>query len=169
MKVDLPRGYFRPPFPVCVLLLIRACSIAGSSLFTAYAGRFSDMKRYCTICHKIHDGRCKPETRANTAKPEFVKFRSSAAWQNKREAVRRRDLQCCRVCASLGIINNAELSVHHIVPLDSDWELRLDEENLITLCTAHHRQADAGRIPAAQLRRLAVAPLDAAQLLVRRG
>ena len=127
------------------------------------------MKRYCTVCHKIHDGRCKPEPRANAAKPEFVKFRSSAAWQNKREAIRRRDMQCCRVCAELGIINNSELSVHHIVPLDSDWELRLDEENLITLCTAHHRQADAGRIPVAQLRRLAAVPLDAAQLLVRRG
>ena len=127
------------------------------------------MKRYCTICHKIHDGRCKPEPRANTAKPEFVKFRSSAAWQNKREAIRRRDLQCCRVCAELGVINNKELSVHHITPLDSDWEQRLEDNNLVTLCVAHHRQADAGRIPAAQLRRLAAAPLDAAQLLVRRG
>ena len=127
------------------------------------------MKRYCTICHKIHDGRCKPQPRVNTVKPEFVKFRSSAAWQYKREAIRRRDMQCCRVCAELGIINNSELSVHHIVPLDSDWEQRLEDNNLITLCVAHHRQADAGRIPAAQLRRLAVAPLDAAQLLVRRG
>lgn len=127
------------------------------------------MKRYCTICHKIHDGRCTPPQRANTAKPEFVRFRSSAIWQSKREAIRRRDLQCCRVCAELGLIHNKDLSVHHIVPLDVDYEKRLDDDNLITLCTLHHRQADAGRIPAAQLRRLAAAPLDAAQLLIRRG
>lgn len=139
------------------------------SFIYIYAGRFDDMKRYCTICHKIHDGRCKPPQRVNTARPEFVKFRSSAVWQNKRQAIRRRDLQCCRVCAELGIINNKELSVHHIIPLDTAWERRLEDENLITLCVQHHRQADAGRIPAAQLRRLAVAPLDAAQLLVRRG
>ena len=51
-----------------------------------------------------------------------------------------------------------DLGVHHIVPLMADFNKRLDNENLITLCASHHRQADAGRIPRAELAALAAQP-----------
>ena len=51
-----------------------------------------------------------------------------------------------------------DLGVHHIVPLMADFDNRLDNDNLITLCASHHRQADAGRIPRAELAALAAQP-----------
>lgn len=51
-----------------------------------------------------------------------------------------------------------DLGVHHIVPLMADFDKRLDNDNLITLCASHHRQADAGRIPRAELAALAAQP-----------
>ena len=66
-----------------------------------------------------------------------------------------RDFNCCRVCANVGVICAQDLSVHHIIPLAVDYERRLDDDNLITLCRYHHEQAERGAIKAAELRRLA--------------
>ena len=65
-----------------------------------------------------------------------------------------RDYHCCRMCAKAGIINSRELSVHHIVPLAADFDMRLDDDNLITLCRYHHEQAERGVLSARELRRL---------------
>lgn len=84
------------------------------------------------------------------------KFRSSAAWQRKRMEVLERDHFLCRICLEDDhILNNHELQVHHIVPLDSDFSQRLDTNNLITLCPKHHDEAEHGLIPAPRLRQLA--------------
>lgn len=48
-----------------------------------------------------------------------------------------------------------ELSVHHIIPLNEDFNRRLDEDNLITLCSRHHEDAEAGKISRATLLKLA--------------
>ncbi len=45
-----------------------------------------------------------------------------------------------------GILKNRKLSVHHIVPLAEDFNRRLDDGNLITLCGFHHEQAERGVI-----------------------
>lgn len=126
------------------------------------------MKHFCAVCHKIHEGKCK---RIGTLQrdPRAEKFRGSTIWKQKRKAVLRRDLNCCRICAERGLINNRSLSVHHIISLSDEWELRLDDDNLITLCIEHHNAAEAGRIPKEQLRRLAATPLSPSELLVRRG
>ena len=42
--------------------------------------------------------------------------------------------------------NTADLSVHHIVPIEKDYEQRLDDENLITVCGLHHEMCEAGKI-----------------------
>lgn len=60
----------------------------------------------------------------------------------------------CRCCAARGIITTEELETHHIVPIEQDYELRLDDDNLITLCASHHKLADSGRIPSEYLRDL---------------
>jgi predicted restriction endonuclease len=46
-----------------------------------------------------------------------------------------------------GRIYNNSIEVHHIEPIVQDYELRLDEGNLISLCTYHHKMADRGEIP----------------------
>ena len=44
------------------------------------------------------------------------------------------------------------LEVHHIVKLVDDFDMRLDEANLITLCKSHHERAEDGTISKDQLR-----------------
>lgn len=39
-----------------------------------------------------------------------------------------------------------DLEVHHIVPLHEDFDRRLDDDNLISLCQYHHDMADSGVI-----------------------
>lgn len=129
------------------------------------------MKQYCTRCNTIHDKGACPAPRTKTGKTQdaFVKFRNTKAWINKRAAIQRRDMHCCRVCASMGVLNSEELSVHHIVPLAASWDARLDDDNLITLCVKHHRMADAGSIPKSQLKRLLLTPVDVSKLVRPRG
>lgn len=43
-------------------------------------------------------------------------------------------------------LNTYDLSVHHIVPIEEDYQLRLSNENLITLCSVHHEMCEAGEI-----------------------
>ena len=43
------------------------------------------------------------------------------------------------------------LQVHHIIPISIDYSKRLDSDNLITLCTYHHHQAEKGLIAKEQL------------------
>ena len=114
------------------------------------------MKHYCTICHKIHEGRCKlVRSIASVRNSDSDKFRNSRVWKRKAKDVLERDFHCCRVCYAGGLICTDGLSVHHIIPLKVDYDKRLDEDNLITLCRYHHEQAERGTIPAARLRRLA--------------
>ena len=47
------------------------------------------------------------------------------------------------------------LSVHHIEPLDERFDLRLEDENLITCCPWHHKMAEDGDIPRDYLHELA--------------
>ena len=42
-------------------------------------------------------------------------------------------------------------SVHHITPLTDDFDARLDDDNLISLCAYHHEQAERGEISAEEL------------------
>lgn len=114
------------------------------------------MKRYCSICHKIHEGRCTRPRYGNAVRnSQADKFRNTQVWRRKAAEILARDYHCCRVCAHAGIICTVNLSVHHIIPIVRDYNKRLDEDNLITLCRYHHEQAECGMIRAAELRKLA--------------
>lgn len=120
------------------------------------------MKRYCSICHKIHEGRCARPRYTNAVRnSQADKFRNTQVWRRKAAEILARDYHCCRVCAHAGIICTEDLSVHHIIPIAKDYDKRLDEDNLITLCRYHHEQAErgtgavCGTIKAAELRKLA--------------
>lgn len=65
-----------------------------------------------------------------------AKFRSSAVWRHKRAEILERDHNECKICC-----NKDGLQVHHIYSLDTHWQLRLDNSNLITLCSKCHRAA----------------------------
>lgn len=61
-------------------------------------------------------------------------------WDRKARAIRKRDDNTCQSCGADG--NNAELHVHHIVPLGAGGSNA--RSNLITLCDECHGRAHGG-------------------------
>lgn len=63
-----------------------------------------------------------------------------------------RDNYLCQVCrrnlyGTVRRLNAENLSVHHAVSLRDDYEKRLDNDNLLTVCSMHHGMAEGGKIP----------------------
>ncbi len=120
--------------------------------------------KYCGRLHK-HNERCDkaPVYISYKKNSELSRFRNTQAWQKKATEIKKRDLYICRAClANLKgtrlIINTELLEVHHIIPLKDAYELRLENDNLITLCRAHHELAESGKIGIKILRGLILLP-----------
>lgn len=125
------------------------------------------MKKACKYCGKIHerDFVCEKKpiriykgyTKKRESREEI--FRSSYEWKKKRTYILKRDKYLCQACLH-GLhgtsirLTTSGLSVHHIVPLKVDFDLRLDDDNLITLCQTHHELAEKGRITADTLKEI---------------
>lgn len=80
------------------------------------------------------------------------KFRWTKVWQSKREEIKERDNYLCQVCMRKLYdprvqFNYDNLEVHHAISLEDDFERRLDNDNLITICNFHHELAESGKIP----------------------
>lgn len=108
----------------------------------------------CSRCGVVSRGhRCPYRTYKKKAyDTEADKFRQTRRWRNKSIEVRQRDRYLCRVCEA-NLYNTIqqftynEIDVHHIVPINEDYNKRLDNDNLISLCRYHHKMADDGKIP----------------------
>lgn len=115
------------------------------------------MLRSCAVCGRIHDARIKCKSSLPSDRTDAQRFRSSAAWQRKRDEIVTRDLGLCQ--ASLREMPpryvTDDLQVHHISKVESEWDARLDNDNLITLCGYYHELAESGAISADVLRRWA--------------
>jgi gp54 protein len=69
------------------------------------------------------------------------KFYKSAAWLRKRKEIVDRDNNECQLCKSNGYATVGQmtaLDVHHKEHLEDNWQRRLDNDNLITLCRSCH-------------------------------
>lgn len=127
------------------------------------------MLKSCNACGKIHDEKYKCEQKLEREKKRGAKkltqverFRWSKNWKCTAGTIKDRDLNMCRVCLTNEYdtrdrFTTRDLSVHHIEPLIEAWDMRLDDDNLITLCRVHHELAECGKIPRAWLHELAVA------------
>ena len=109
------------------------------------------VKRYCPICcgyhaigQKCYKGQIKKDTEAS-------RFRNSRKWQNKATQIKERDNYMCVWCRQHGRYNTRQLEVHHIVSIAEDYDKRLDDDNLITLCSSCHHLAERGAIPKQEL------------------
>ncbi|MGG7215261.1 HNH endonuclease [Clostridium nigeriense] len=118
------------------------------------------MLKSCKYCGRIHDSKyicpSKP-IRKTYKKTEEDKFRNTQAWKKKRNYIKDRDKGLCQVCIrklynTLKQYNYIDIEVHHITPLREDYELRLDDDNLISLCKYHHELAEKGEIARELLR-----------------
>ena len=82
-------------------------------------------------------------------------MRSRYSWTKKAKQIKEDALNLCEVCRAKGLYTYDDLEVHHIVKIRQDPTKFLDDDNLICLCTFHHKQADAGKIDADYLKKLA--------------
>lgn len=112
--------------------------------------------RYCGRTHNedftcpkkpVHKRKYKPKENTET-----VKFRSSYKWNVQRELIKKRDNYLCQICFrelyfTVKKYNYWNVQVHHVIPISTDKNLRLDSSNLITLCPFHHRMCESGEIP----------------------
>ena len=112
------------------------------------------MLKSCKYCGRIHDSKFDCGRKPVQKKPlnDKNKFRWTQAWQQKRDEIKERDLYLCQVCIrklynTNDQFNFSDLSVHHAVPLEVDFEKRLDNDNLLTICGRHHEMAESGEIP----------------------
>lgn len=117
----------------------------------------------CTYCRKIHGneinctakrGYYREKNSRYEKDKDYTSFIKSKKWNEKSQEIKLLDNHCCLVCNSLGLVSPIYLEVHHIVKFRNDSSLRLDNSNLITLCVAHHKQADANKISSDELHRL---------------
>jgi len=111
------------------------------------------MLKSCGKCGKMHDiNYTCYKNKTKIVKTEADKFRSTYKWQQKTNDIKERDKFLCRCCianiyGTYQVFNHKKLEVHHIVPLHEDYDKRLDDDNLITLCCFHHKMADDNNIP----------------------
>lgn len=125
------------------------------------------MLKSCRYCGRIHDAKvvCKQKEEAeqrrwnNRKNTRATTFRRSNLWTDKSIAIRKRDNYMCVCCLAnmTGTINQhntQSLSVHHITPINEDYDRRLDDDNLITVCEVHHELCESGVISREEQRKL---------------
>lgn len=70
---------------------------------------------------------------------KFDKFYNSKEWKSLRNQKFSDANGLCEMCYKDGIIRQGR-EVHHKVPIEKNWNKRLDYDNLILLCPEHHQQ-----------------------------
>lgn len=73
------------------------------------------------------------------------KFYRSHPWRVKRQHIIVRDNKECQWCKLEGKVTTTDLVVHHIQELKDRPDLRMDDDNLITVCFNCH-EVHHGRI-----------------------
>lgn len=107
----------------------------------------------CQYCGKIHDRKyiCDKRPKRNKEISEADRFRRTNRWQKKREEIKQRDLNLCQICIrelynTRNKYNTKDLSVHHNIPINENYDKRLDNDNLLTVCEYHHKMCERGEI-----------------------
>ena len=107
--------------------------------------------KYCGVTIRGHICPHK-KSRVKSLDSESVRFRNTKAWARKSVEIKQRDRYLCAVCLAnlyntMSMLNYKAVEVHHITSIKEDYNKRLDNGNLITLCSFHHKMADKGEIP----------------------
>lgn len=112
-------------------------------------------ERYCTKCkeeveknNRKRYKRYNMERYSNKEERKYINFYSSNEWINERDFIKIRDCGLCIPCF-YSLYNGEEVVykeedtcssdyVHHIIELKEDWDKRIDDMNLISVCSCHH-------------------------------
>lgn len=107
------------------------------------------MLKSCQYCGRIHDSKiiCSKKPKKQKQITEIDRFRWTSMWQKKREEIKQRDLYLCQICIrelydTVNKYNTQELEVHHNIPINEDYDKRLDNNNLLTVCHYHHEMCE---------------------------
>lgn len=120
------------------------------------------MLKSCKYCGRVHDRKydCgKRPAKINKRTSVADRFRNTSAWQQKREEIKERDNYLCQICIrnlydTKKIMNYENISVHHAEKLEENYEKRLDNDNLLTVCEQHHKLCDKNIIPFSVVKRI---------------
>ena len=114
------------------------------------------MLRSCTKCGRIHDINFKCNGGGRLPQTAEQALRRRTSWTNKSREIRERSKYLCAVCLDKGEARaDDDIEVHHIRKLRDYPEGLLEDDNLVCLCTNHHKQADRGELDVEYLRQLA--------------
>jgi 5-methylcytosine-specific restriction enzyme A len=78
----------------------------------------------------------------HTRNKERTAFYKTGAWEKKRVHILKRDHGLCRVCRSRGKATAGNI-IDHIIPLEVQPSLALEDSNLQTICQACHNAKTA--------------------------
>ena len=119
------------------------------------------IKKSCKYCGRIHGEGCICKRKPIKKKKidDAVRFRNSSAWNKKRQQIKKRDNYLCQICIremydTYRKYNCDDLQVHHAVPVNVNEDMRLDDNNLITLCSMHHAMCDRGEISSDEVKKI---------------
>ena len=119
------------------------------------------MLKSCQYCGKIHDSKLMCDQRPKRRKyiTEADKFRNTNKWRKKREEIKQRDLRLCQICTrelynTINKYNAKELEAHHNIPISEEYDKRLDNDNLLTVCHYHHEMCESGEIPREEVQKI---------------
>lgn len=119
------------------------------------------MNKSCQYCGGIHPQGfiCDKKPQRNKKNTISVRFRNSRAWKKKAEEIKKRDSYLCQCCIrqinnTSKMYNYKDLQVHHAIPIVIDYDKRLDNNNLLTLCPHHHKLAETKVITYKQIKQI---------------
>ena len=160
--VKLPRFFILSFLLLDVLEILETIIVLSEVVKKILGVKYLKLKT-CTYCRKIHGkeinctakrGYYRDKNTRYKKDKDYIKFIKSKQWNNKSQEIKLLDSHCCLVCKSLGLVRPVYLEVHHINKVRNDYEKRLENDNLITLCVFHHKQADNNKISTNELYRL---------------
>jgi len=119
------------------------------------------MLKSCQYCGRIHDSKfaCSQKPQRKKYNTEADKFRWTSLWQKKREEIKQRDLYLCQICErdlynTTNKYNSKDLEVHHNIPINENYNKRLDNNNLLTVCHYHHERCESGEITREEVQKI---------------
>ena len=113
------------------------------------------MYKSCSRCGKIHDYNYKCNKGKIYKQNDIDKLRSTKRWTNKSIELREASNYLCSVCLDEGIYNYKDTQVHHIIKIQDNPDILLENEYLICLCPYHHKMADNNKLDKDYLIKLA--------------
>jgi 5-methylcytosine-specific restriction enzyme A len=117
----------------------------------------------CSYCGGQHQRgqTCQKKPSRKKEANYITRFRSGRHWKKKREEIKTRDKFLCQNCLKNGKYTFEKLEVHHIRPISKAWHKRLENTNLITLCSGCHKMAEYLEINPSDLMKIAEKNADA--------